>query len=66
MAQVKVGSRLKSAVCATEVMVVGAPDADVDITCGGARDGRSRRRRSRGRDDRSRSRRLGPSSASAM
>ena len=36
MAQVKVGSRLKSAVCATEVMVVGAPDADVDITCGGA------------------------------
>lgn len=36
MAQVKVGSRLRSAVCATEVMVVAAPDGDVEITCGGA------------------------------
>jgi hypothetical protein len=36
MAQVKVGTRLRSAVCATEVMVVAAPAADVEIRCGGA------------------------------
>ena len=36
MAQLKAGSRLKSAVCDTEVMVVLAPDGDVDVTCGGA------------------------------
>jgi hypothetical protein len=35
MARVKVGSRLRSAVCATEVMVVAAPDGDVEIMCGG-------------------------------
>jgi hypothetical protein len=35
MSQLKTGSRLRSAVCATEVMVVAAPQADVEITCGG-------------------------------
>lgn len=32
----KVGSRLKSAVCTTEIMVVKAPPGDVELTCGGA------------------------------
>jgi hypothetical protein len=36
MGQLKPGSRLRSAVCATEVMVVMAPSGDVDLTCGGA------------------------------
>ncbi|MGH0034952.1 MAG: hypothetical protein ACQGVK_07980 [Myxococcota bacterium] len=36
MAQLKPGSRMRSAVCATEVMVVMAPSGDVDLTCGGA------------------------------
>lgn len=36
MAQLKAGTRLKSAVCATEVMVIAAPKDDVSITCGGA------------------------------
>jgi hypothetical protein len=36
MPQLKVGTRLRSAVCATEVMVVAAPAADVDVRCGGA------------------------------
>ncbi len=36
MAQLKTGSRLRSAVCATEIMVVAAPKEDVEITCGGA------------------------------
>ena len=36
MAQLKAGSRLRSAVCATEVMIVAAPKADVSLTCGGA------------------------------
>src|SRR5688572_24426224 len=36
MPQLKVGSRLKSAVCTTEVMVVAAPPEDVDVRCGGA------------------------------
>ncbi len=36
MAQLAVGSRLRSAVCATEVMVVAAPDHDLELTCGGA------------------------------
>jgi hypothetical protein len=35
MRQLKVGTRLKSAVCATEVMVVAAPAAEVDVCCGG-------------------------------
>ena len=36
MAQLKAGTRLRSAVCDTEVMVVAAPDGDVDLRCGGA------------------------------
>lgn len=36
MAQVTVGTRLRSSVCDTEVMVVAAPDREVEITCGGA------------------------------
>lgn len=36
MPQFKPGTRLKSAVCNSEVMVVLAPAADVDLTCGGA------------------------------
>jgi hypothetical protein len=37
MPRLKVGTRLRSAVCKTEVMVVAAPaDRDVDVRCGGA------------------------------
>ena len=36
MAQLKPGTRLRSAVCATEVMVVAAPADEVDLRCGGA------------------------------
>ena len=36
MAQLKVGSRLKSAVCTTEAIVISAPGEDVDLRCGGA------------------------------
>ncbi len=32
----KPGSRLKSSVCDTELIVVKAPSGDVDITCGGS------------------------------
>lgn len=32
---VKPGMRLRSAVCETEVVVVRAGDADVDLRCGG-------------------------------
>jgi hypothetical protein len=32
---VKPGTRLRSQVCATEVVVVKAPAGDVDLTCGG-------------------------------
>ena len=35
MAQLKTGSRLRSSVCATEVMVIAAPKTDVELTCGG-------------------------------
>ncbi len=35
MAQIKAGSRVKSAVCNAELMVIAAPDGDVDIQCGG-------------------------------
>jgi len=35
MAQLKAGTRMRSAVCATEVMVVAAPADDVEVTCGG-------------------------------
>ena len=36
MALLKAGTRLKSSVCTTELMVVGAPKDEVEITCGGA------------------------------
>lgn len=36
MATLKAGSRLKSAVCDTQVMVIAAPTGDVTLTCGGA------------------------------
>lgn len=36
MAKLKAGTRLKSAVCTTEVMIVGAPADEVEVTCGGA------------------------------
>lgn len=35
MAQLKAGTRLRSAVCSTEVMVVAAPQGAGEITCGG-------------------------------
>ena len=34
--KLKAGTRVKSAVCTTEVMVIQTPDADVDLRCGGA------------------------------
>ncbi len=36
MVQLKAGSRLRSAVCDSEVMIVMAPQDDVEVTCGGA------------------------------
>ena len=36
MAVLKAGTRLKSAVCSTEIMVVAAPKDDVELNCGGA------------------------------
>ena len=36
MAVLKAGSRIKSAVCSSELMVVVAPAGDVNLTCGGA------------------------------
>ncbi len=36
MGQLKTGTRLRSAVCDGEIMVVSAPDGDVTLTCGGA------------------------------
>jgi hypothetical protein len=36
MALLKPGTRLKSAVCSTEVMVVAAPKEEVEVTCGGS------------------------------
>lgn len=36
MPELKAGSRLKSTVCNTEVIVVKAPAGDVEVTCGGA------------------------------
>ena len=36
MPEIKAGSRLKSTVCNTEVIVVKAPGGDVKVTCGGA------------------------------
>lgn len=36
MKTLKAGLRLKSAVCATEVMVIRAPAGELDLRCGGA------------------------------
>ena len=36
MAILKAGTRLKSAVCSTEIRVVAAPKDEVELTCGGA------------------------------
>ena len=36
MAKLKPGTQLRSAVCETKVMVIAAPDADVEVSCGGA------------------------------
>ena len=36
MAVLKAGTRLKSAVCSTEIMVVAAPKDEVELSCGGA------------------------------
>jgi len=36
MAKLKAGSRLKSAVCDTQLMVIAAPAGDVELCCGGA------------------------------
>jgi hypothetical protein len=36
MSQYKPGARLHSAVCATEVVVIAAPDETIALTCGGA------------------------------
>ena len=36
MAALSAGQRLKSTVCATEIMVIAAPDEDIELQCGGA------------------------------
>lgn len=36
MAAVKAGTRFKSAVCDTQVMVIAAPEGELLLTCGGA------------------------------
>ena len=36
MATLSAGKRLKSAVCTTEIMVIAAPDQNVDLCCGGS------------------------------
>lgn len=36
MPTLSAGKRLKSAVCTTEIMVITAPDGDVDVACGGS------------------------------
>lgn len=36
MAGLATGARLKSTVCNTEIMVIAAPDGEVDLTCGGS------------------------------
>lgn len=36
MADLKAGTRLKSTVCATELMVIAASGGSYDLTCGGA------------------------------
>lgn len=36
MPTLSAGKRLKSTVCATEIMVITAPDGDVELFCGGS------------------------------
>jgi hypothetical protein len=36
MSQYKPGSRLRSAVCTTEVVIIAAPVGDIRLSCGGA------------------------------
>jgi len=36
MPQLKPGSRVRSAVCDTELMVIAAPGGDLELSCGGA------------------------------
>jgi hypothetical protein len=36
MTQLKAGTRMRSAVCKSEVMVIAAPATDVALNCGGA------------------------------
>ena len=36
MPSLKPGTRLRSAVCSTEVMVIQAPAGEIELTCGGA------------------------------
>jgi len=36
MAVLKAGTRLRSSVCNTEIMIVAAPKDEVELTCGGA------------------------------
>ena len=36
MPRLKPGTRLRSAVCTTEVMVIQAPGDEIDVRCGGA------------------------------
>ena len=36
MSDLKAGTRLRSAVCATEIMVVAVPGDGAELTCGGA------------------------------
>ncbi len=36
MAGLATGARLKSTVCNTEIMVIAAPQEEVELTCGGA------------------------------
>ena len=36
MASLATGQRLKSTVCTTEIMVITAPEGDLELTCGGA------------------------------
>ena len=34
--ELKAGTRIRSSVCATELMVIQCPDGDLDLRCGGA------------------------------
>ncbi len=37
MAKLKAGTRLRSAVCSTEVVLIAVPEKDLELSCGGAR-----------------------------